>query len=113
MRSNDRLRSMWRDVEGPAPTTDARIEWLTARIGHETQRALRARNTWQPRSALAIGLAAMIVAAVATAAVAAMPAPAQQRPATTLLGAISGHEIPDGAWVISAAIRTTDHTTEQ
>lgn len=107
MRSNDRLRALWREVAGPVPIRSRDLDRLVTRIGHDATLALRARATWEPmltrwaRVAVTAGLA---VAAAAGVVIALAPAP--PRPAATLIEAVSGREIPDGAWVIATAIRT-------
>jgi hypothetical protein len=107
MRDDGRLRALWRDVAGPLPVRAPDLERLASRIGNDAALALRARATWLPSStrwarvAVAAGLA---VAAAAGIVIALAPPP--PRPAATLIEAVSGREIPDGAWVIAAAIRT-------
>jgi hypothetical protein len=110
MRSNARLRAIWRGVDGPVPMGEAHLNQLASRIADDSRRALRARKSWT-RAALSIGFAAAAAAAMAIAMI-------PKRPAPTLLGAIKGDEASartfevamvgprDGAWVIAAAIGT-------
>ena len=113
MRSNDRLRALWRSVDGPAPTRGVDFDGLAARISLDTSLALRARRSWGRWTRLAVtaGVAAGIAAALA---IALIPTP----PKATLLGAVSGDEASvqalevaavgprDGEWVIAAAVGT-------
>jgi len=108
MRGNDRLRTLWRGVAGPAPTRGVDFDALATRISMDGALALRARARW-PRVAVAVGMAAVAVAVLA---VSIMPTHRQ----ATLLAAVSGGDAParefevavvgprDGAWVIAAAI---------
>lgn len=110
MRSNDRLRTLWRRVSGAAPAHSVDFEALAARISLNTSRALRARASWArwARITVTAGIAAGVMAATA---IALIPTP----PRVTLLGAVSGDEASardfevamvgprDGAWVIAAA----------
>jgi hypothetical protein len=108
MRSNDRLRALWRRVSGPDPTRGVDLDALAARISLDASLALRARARWT-RAAISVGIAAG-VAAILT--IALIPT----RPSTTLLEAVSGGEAPartfevamvgprDGAWLIAAAV---------
>ncbi len=105
MKGDDRLRALWREVAGPVPARDANLRRLASRIERDAAIALRARasgKAYSVRVAMAVGVAAALVAAVA---VAVMP-PQPPHPAATLIEAVSGREIPDGAWVIATAIRT-------
>ena len=111
MRSNDRLRALWRGVAGTAPTRGVDLDALAARIRVDTSLALRARASWNrwTRTAAVVGVAAGL-AAICT--IKMIPT----RPSTTLLEAVSGGDAParefevavvgprDGAWVIAAAI---------
>jgi hypothetical protein len=111
MRSNDRLRAVWRGVAGPAPTRGVDFDSLAARIHLDTTAALRARRSWGrwTRMTVAAGIAAGMAAALAIASIPTHPKP-------TLLEAVSRGEAPardfevavvgprDGAWVIAAAI---------
>ena len=113
MRSNDRLRALWRSVADPAPTRSVHLEVLAVRISLDASHALRARRSrgrWT-RLAITTGVAAGVAAVLAVALIPARPEP-------TLLGAVSGDEASartfevavvgpqDGAWVIAAAVGT-------
>jgi hypothetical protein len=113
MRSNDRLRALWRSVDGPTPARGVDLDALAARISLDTSLTLRARRSrgrWT-RMAVTAGVAASVVAALA---IALIPTP----PKATLLGAVSGDEASaqafevaavgprDGEWVIAAAVGT-------
>jgi hypothetical protein len=135
MRSNDRLRALWRSVDGAAPTRGVDFDGLAARINLETSLALRARRSWGrwTRVAVTAGVAASVVAALAIALTPTRPTatrptatrPADSRSAGTLLGAVSGDEASarafevaavgprDGEWVIAAAVSTDRAGTDQ
>lgn len=112
MRSNDRLRALWRSVASPTPTRGVDFDALAARITSDATRALRATR-WT-RAAATAGIAAGIAAAVAIVAIVMNPT----RPQPTLLEAVSGGETRersfevavvgprDGTWVIAAAVGT-------
>ena len=114
MRSNDRLRALWRGVAGPAPTRGVNFDALAARISLDTSLALRTRMRWPrsarfARAAVAVGIVAVAVAVLAVNII-------PTRPSTTLLEAVSGGEAPertfevamvgprDGSWLIAAAV---------
>jgi hypothetical protein len=113
MRSNDRLRALWRSVDGPAPAHSVDLDALAARISLDSSVALRARRSWGrwTRMAVTAGVAASVAAALAIALI-------PTRPKASLLGAVSGDEASarafevavvgprDGAWVIAAAVGT-------
>ena len=113
MRSNDRLRAIWRRVAEPPPARGVDFDALAARIRVDTSLALRARRSiarWT-RITLAAGLAASAAAALVVALI-------PTRPTATLLGAVRGDEASvrtfeaamigprDGAWLIAAAVGT-------
>ena len=107
MRSNDRLRTVWRGVAGHAPTRGVDLDALAARISRDGAFALRA--TRLVRVVAAAGIVAGIAAVVAIALI-------PTRPNAMLLEAIRGGEAPersfeaaavgprDGTWFIAAAV---------
>jgi len=120
MRSNDRLRAMWRSVAAPTPLQGVDFDDLAARISLDTSLVLRARRSFPrwTRMAVTAGVAAGVAAALAIALI-------PTRPKATLLGAVSGDEASarafevavvgprDGAWVIAAAVGTDRVGTDQ
>jgi hypothetical protein len=107
MRSNDRLRRMWRGIASPAPVRGSELDALAARISKDGARALRA--THLVRAAAVAGILVGVAAGIVI-----METPT--RPNVMLLEAISGGEAPersfeaaavgprDGTWVIAAAV---------
>jgi hypothetical protein len=120
MRSNDRLRALWRSVDGCAPTRGVDLDALAARISLDSSLALRARRSWGRWTRVAV-TAAVAIGVAAAVAIALIPTP----PKATLLGAVSGDQASaqafevaavgprDGAWVIAAAVGTDRITTDQ
>ena len=108
MRSNDRLRALWRSV-APTPTPGVDLDALATRISQKAEWTFRAAR-WT-RVAVTAGVAAGVAAALAIALI-------PTRPTATLIGAISGDEASaqafevaavgprDGEWVIAAAVST-------